>query len=103
MDVTLPYHRVPRAPEGWGNRQADPATWNWNDLPALPPFILADGRGPARQQTVTRVCYDALGLYVRFDCDDGAIWGTYTRRDDPIYDEEVVEVFISPGEATPTR
>jgi hypothetical protein len=103
LDVNLPYHRVPRVPEGWGNRGADPATWSWDGLPALPPFILADGRGPARQQTVTRLCHDALALYVRFDCDDHDAWGTYARRDDPIYEEEVVEIFISSGDATPTR
>ncbi len=103
MDATLPCHQVPHAPEDWGNWQADPATWSWDGLQALPPFMLADGRGPAKQQTVTRVCYDSLALYVRFDCDDHDIWGTYSQRDAPIYEEEVVEIFISPGEATPTR
>jgi hypothetical protein len=40
---------------------------------------------------------------VRFDCQDDDIWGTYTQRDDPIYDEEVVEVFLAPGEADPVE
>jgi len=60
---------------------------------------LADGSGPAGQQTRARVCYDAQALYVHFDCDDRDIWGTCTQRNDPIYDEEVVEVFLGPGEA----
>jgi hypothetical protein len=42
-------------------------------------------------------------LYVRFDCDDCDIWGTYTDRDDPIYDEEVVEIFLGAGEADLVR
>ena len=103
MDVALPCHHVPRVPDGWDNRETDPATWNWNGLVPLPPFTLASGRGPARQQTVTRLGYDALALYVRFDCDDHDVWGTYSQRDDPVYEEEVVEVFISPDDATPTR
>ncbi len=73
----------------------------WRSLPEVTPFILADGSGPALQQTILRVCCDASALYARFDCDDRDIWGTYTRRDDPIYEEEVVEVFIAPGTADP--
>src|SRR6185295_11963744 len=30
-------------------------------------------------------------------------WGTFTRRDDPIYEEEAVEVFLAPGAADPVR
>jgi hypothetical protein len=77
--------------------------WPWESVPVLPPFILADGSGPAKQQTRARVCYDAEALYVRFDCDDRDIWGTCTQRNDPIYDEEVVEVFLGSGEADPVR
>lgn len=75
----------------------------WSEVPRLPPFMLADGSGPAAQQTTARLCRDADALYVRFDCDDRDIWGTYARRDEPIYDEEVVEVFIAPGAGDPTR
>jgi hypothetical protein len=67
----------------------------------LPPFTLADGSGPATQQTAAHICYNTHALFVRFDCNDRDIWGVSTQRDDPIYDEEVVEVFIGPGEATP--
>lgn len=41
-------------------------------------------------------------LFVRFDCQDDDIWGTYTQRGDPLYDEEVVEIFIAPGRDTPS-
>ena len=40
-------------------------------------------------------------LFIRFDCQDRDIWGTYSERDDPIYDEEVVEIFLAPGPETP--
>lgn len=91
---------VPRIPESW-QTQADLSTWLWDEVPPLPPFTLADGSGPARQQTVTRVCYDDQALYVRFDCQDEDIWGTYTQRDEPLYDEEVVELFLAPGAEDP--
>jgi hypothetical protein len=100
--MTLPEIHVPNTPEGW-EQAADIATWNWDGVPALPPFQLADGSGLAEQQTTARVCHDAWGLYVRFDCADRDIWCSYTRRDEPIYDEEVVEVFLGPGADTPTR
>lgn len=40
-------------------------------------------------------------LYVLFDVEDDHIWGTYQNNDDPIYEEEAVEVFIAYGEAIP--
>ncbi|HET9223162.1 MAG TPA: carbohydrate-binding family 9-like protein [Roseiflexaceae bacterium] len=100
--TNLPHLRVPRAPAGW-NRDANLAALAWESIAALPPFVLADGSQPAIQQTVARVCYDEDALYIRFDCQDRDIWATYSRRDDSIYDEEVVEVFIAPGSAAPTR
>lgn len=97
---TLPHLRVPRAPTSW-NLSAELASWDWESVPALPPFTLADGSGLARQQTRARICCDEAALYVRFDCDDRDIWGTYTQREASIFDEEVVEVFISNGAQTP--
>jgi hypothetical protein len=75
--------------------------WDWKQIPALPPMQRADGSGPARQQTKIRACHDGVYLRIRFDCDDTSIWGNYTRRDDPIYEEEAVEVFIAPGTGDP--
>jgi len=77
--------------------------WEWEDVPPLTPFTLADGSGPAMQQTKVRLCRDEEALHVRFDCEDRDAWGTYGRRDDPIYEEEAVEVFLAPGENDPTR
>ena len=94
-----PHAAVPRALAAW----AAPTAWPWADLAPLPPLILADGSGPAAWQTAVRLCYDDAALYLRFDCDDDDIWGSYTRHDDPLYDEEVVELFFAPGPATPTR
>jgi hypothetical protein len=99
---TLSHSFIPPAPPGW-----DAATsWdNWPSHipPTLPPFRLADASGSSRHQTAVRLCYDAHALYVRFDCADRDIWGTLTQRDDPIYNEEVVELFIASGSETPTE
>ncbi len=97
----LPRYDAPRVSPDW-SVDCDPFAWDWERLPVITPFILADGSGPAVQQTMTRLGYDREWLYVRFDCVDRDIWGTYRERDEPIYDEEVVELFISPGPETPT-
>jgi cellulose/xylan binding protein with CBM9 domain len=90
MDASLPRWQVPRT-EGP----------DWDDLPSLPPFLLADGSGPAVQQTRVRIAWDDEGLHVRFDCEDRDAWGTFQQRDDPIYEEEAVEVFLAAGTADP--
>ncbi|NUP99590.1 MAG: carbohydrate-binding family 9-like protein [Armatimonadetes bacterium] len=59
------------------------------------PLPQHDGR-PAIQETAVRLVYDSHHLYVAFRCHDNDIWGTLHERDDPIYDEEVVEVFLDP-------
>jgi hypothetical protein len=100
--VDLPRWPVPPAPAEW-DLDAALASWRWDELPALAAFTLADGRGPALQQTRARLCCGAAALYVRFDCEDRDAWGTYSRRDDPIYEEEAVEVFLAPGGEDPVR
>lgn len=97
-----PYAVVPRVPATW-DRASEPQHWPWDELAALPEFVLADGSAPAIWQTTVRLCYDDEALYISFECADPDIWGSYTDRDDPIYDEEVVEMFFAPGPATPTR
>ena len=92
-------HPVPRRPASWD--PADPGSWD--EIPALPPFQLADGSGPAVQQTQARLCWDELALHVRFDCEDRDAWGTFRQRNDPVYQEEAVEIFLAPGEADPVR
>lgn len=104
--VALPTANIPHRPATWSrvpSGRVPYTAWPWHELAPLPPFILADGSGPALQQTTTRVCYDQDALYVRFDCHDTDIWGTLTARDSHIFNEEVVELFIAPGDSTPTH
>lgn len=75
----------------------------WSSVPALSPLREVALGGDVLQATRVRICGDDTRLYVRFDCADRDIWSTYTRRDEPLYNEEVVEVFIASGAATPRR
>lgn len=98
--TVLPRWRVARAGKAQFELDDDEV---WSPLRAIPPLWRVDGSGPAEQTTVVRVCQADAALYVRFDCDDRDIWGTYTRRDEPIYDEEVVEVFLVAGSEEPVH
>lgn len=98
MTVTSYDYELPLAPKSW-QEQVSLSDWDWEDIPALSPFMLADNSQLASQQTVTRVCCNQQALYLRFDCHDRDIWGTFTERDEPIYDEEVVELFLGHGAA----
>jgi hypothetical protein len=52
-----------------------------------------DGRQPSLR-TEARLAYDDQHLYVAFDAEDPDVWGTLRKRDDPIYEQEVVEIFL---------
>jgi hypothetical protein len=46
--------------------------------------------------TEVRMLWDDEHLYVLFVATDPDVWSTLTERDDPLWDEEVVEIFIDP-------
>ena len=50
------------------------------------------GRSPFR--TSFRALWSEEGLFLRFDADDTSPWNTYSQRDDPLWEEEVVEIFL---------
>jgi hypothetical protein len=53
--------------------------------------------GPEPYHTTFRALWNDKGLAVRFDACDDRPWHTMTRRDDPIWEEEVVEIFLDPA------
>jgi hypothetical protein len=59
-------------------------------------LLLYDGSGKPQMPTTAKLCYDDQCLYVAFQCTDTEIQATFTKRDDPIFSEEVVEIFIDP-------
>jgi hypothetical protein len=66
-------------------------------------LTLADGSGPPRLATAIRMTHEDGVLQVRFDCDDPDPWSTFERRDDPLWEQEAVEVFLGCGPRTPAR
>jgi hypothetical protein len=86
-----PRHTVPHAS----------APLRWEEITPLPPLVRTTDGGPAAQATTVRAAWSAEGLHVRFECGDLRAWGTMTRRDDPIYQEEAVELFLAPGAGDP--
>lgn len=65
---------------------------------------LSDSLGrdvPTRFPTRLRFLYDDARLYVAFEAEDRDITERYTRRDDPIYEHEAVELFVMPRVAAP--
>ena len=64
----------------------------WKAAEAL--RLSAKNGGEPRQATTVRILWDQYYLYFAFDCVDSHIWATMEKRDEPLYNEEVVEVFI---------
>jgi hypothetical protein len=52
--------------------------------------------GPATYATRFRAAWSDQGLFLRFDATDPSPWHTMTRRDEHLWDEEVVEIFLDP-------
>ena len=74
---------------------------SWSRVPAVALRRAQDGADPL-QATAVRIAHDALALLLCFDCHDRDIWATHVRRDAPRWEEEVVELFVAPGEDDPS-
>lgn len=95
IGVTTPVMLCPYVPEGVTLGQGLDAA-PWNRLPGYGPFRIHNGTADSRFYTEVRACWDDTNLYIAFRCADGDILATMTERDAPLYDEEVVEVFVAP-------
>ena len=94
--------KITPEPADWAALDADALLGSdWATVQSLPPFTRSDGSAEATFQTTVKLVASGKRLCVRFDCDDPDIWATMTERDDPIYEEEVVELFLSAGDADP--
>ncbi len=67
----------------------------WDGLPEMELVRTETGEAPALR-THVRAFYDprAAALCLRFLCEDDAVCSDYTQRDDPIYNQDVLEVFL---------
>jgi hypothetical protein len=92
QQASLPEYRVPRT-ETPPTIDGDLSDEVWRRAPAVNLVGSMRGEKP-RLRTTARLLYDDANLYVAFDAEDPDVWGTLMNRDDPIYGEEVVEIFI---------
>jgi len=72
----------------------DEADWRAADAMTL---VLTDTGSTPKLRTDVRALWDDTYLYVGFHSVDTDIWATMTGHDQPLWDEEVVEVFLDPG------
>ena len=88
-----PTHACARQP--LGPLTADPASEFWRSL--TPVVLRENGTGSKPlQATEVRVAWDALEMRALFHAHDTHPWATITERDGPLWEEEVVEVFLDP-------
>jgi len=61
------------------------------------------GNSISKNQAKAKMMWSDEGLFILWQVEDEHIWGTFENDDDPIYDEEVVEIFIAKGENIPNN
>jgi hypothetical protein len=72
----------------------------WSVPPACQPLQLlraTDGEEPKLETTVA-IYADSECLDLVYQAHDGAVVATYLGHDEPLYEEDVVEVFLAPGD-----
>lgn len=71
----------------------------WARIPVWSEFVdTATGR-PVEHSTTAKLLYNDNYLYVAFACQDKDIWSDFTERDENLWENEVVEIFIDPAKA----
>ena len=65
----------------------------WKTVPRVG-LVDAVAGGKPEQETNVYLLWDSEFLYVAFDCEDREIKASYTGFNDPLYEEDVVEIFI---------
>lgn len=77
--------------------------WCIGETPVDFPLLDAETGLAPRQATRVTLRADARTLSVRFDCIDPDPWSSFRQRDEPLWQEEAVEVFLAPSAATLRR
>jgi hypothetical protein len=69
---------------------------SWKAAPSTGPFGLNDGSGLPQNRVEAKILWDDEHLYFAFDCGDSDLFATMRQRDQHLWEEEVVEMFIDP-------
>ena len=70
----------------------------WAAAKSIPFVRNLDGE-PSPYPTEAKILYDDKFIYFGFRCVDDNIWATMNQRDEHLWEEEVVEVFLKPSSA----
>ncbi len=66
----------------------------WGQSAWTAPYVPSQGQKAARLTTRARLAWDPEHLYVALEAEDPDLQGSFTERDEPIYREEALELFI---------
>ncbi|WP_138753140.1 carbohydrate-binding family 9-like protein [Paenibacillus sinopodophylli] len=66
---------------------------DWEGCEALELVETVTGAAP-KEWTEVRLCWSQAYLHLRYLCNDSYVKSTFTKRDDPLYEQDVVELFI---------
>lgn len=66
----------------------------WAKAQGVGPFLMNRDASPAPFRTEAKVLYDDSFLYFSFSSMDDNVWATLRKRDEHLWEEEVVEVFL---------
>jgi len=80
-----------------------PETASWSGATALAPLRRSQDGAPPRRSTTVRVGLTTEALHVRFDCLGPRRQCRHVTRDAPLWEEDVVEVFLAGGPGVPIR
>jgi hypothetical protein len=69
---------------------------DWGRALRTDAFVNATDGSQGAPSTKARLLYDEATLYVAFECDDDHLHSTFTKRDEPLWTQDAVEVFIDP-------
>jgi len=69
---------------------------SWRAAKSTGAFRANDGSETVTSRAEAKMLWDDSNLYFAFECDDTDLAATMTKRDEHLWQEEVVEVFIDP-------
>ncbi|MFB9329025.1 carbohydrate-binding family 9-like protein [Paenibacillus aurantiacus] len=76
-----------------GPQYRSPKSIPWHLFDSVP-LVDTVTCAPPLEPTRVSACWDEEFLYFRFVCQDAYMISDFTERDDPLYDQDVVEIFI---------
>lgn len=73
----------------------DEDAWKAASSPVSLQFLWDEQTG-AKQETLVRLLWDDQYLYVSYEAEDTDLTATFLNRDDPVYRDDALEIFVNP-------